>query len=210
MTHGKDTALIVVDVQNDFCPGGALGVKDGNKIIPKINSLLDSFEITVGTQDWHPANHGSFASNNHGAKVYDIRDLSGIKQVMWPEHCIQGTIGADFHEDLLHDDFKIIIRKGTNPEIDSYSAFKENDNKTLTGLASCLKELGVKKLYITGIATDFCVKYTALDSVNAGFETYVIEDACKGVDHPEGSVAYALEEMKKAGVKIVQAVDVRL
>ncbi|GAB1535298.1 bifunctional nicotinamidase/pyrazinamidase [Geovibrio sp. ADMFC3] len=210
MTHGKNTALIVVDVQNDFCPGGALAVKNGNRVVSVINSLVDSFEITIGTQDWHPVNHGSFASSNEGTEPFSVQTLNGIEQVMWPDHCIQGTHGADFHPDLHADAFHVVIRKGANPDIDSYSAFTENDGVTVTGLKGCLKELGVTKVYVTGLATDFCVMYTALDAVKAGFETYVIEDACKGVDFPEGNVVKALSAMKEAGVRIVQSADVRL
>ncbi len=209
MTYGKNTALIVVDVQNDFCPGGALAVKNGSRVVPAINSLMDSFEVIVGTQDWHPVNHSSFASNNE-AEPFSVKTLNGINQVMWPEHCIQGSNGADFHPDLHADAFNIIIRKGTNPDIDSYSAFTENDGVTVTGLRGWLSELGIEKVYITGLATDFCVLYTALDAVKAGFETYVIEDACKGVDFPEGNVVKAVSAMKEAGIKVVQSADVRL
>lgn len=209
MTYGKNTALIVVDVQNDFCPGGALAVRNGSRVVPAINSLMDSFEVIVGTQDWHPVNHSSFASNND-AEPFSVKTLNGINQVMWPEHCIQGSNGADFHPDLHADAFNIIIRKGTNPDIDSYSAFTENDGVTVTGLRGWLSELGIKKVYITGLATDFCVLYTALDAVKAGFETYVIEDACKGVDFPEGNVVKAVSAMKEAGIRVVQAADVRL
>ncbi|MCD8493204.1 MAG: bifunctional nicotinamidase/pyrazinamidase [Geovibrio sp.] len=209
MTYGKNTALIVVDVQNDFCPGGALAVKNGSRVVPAINSLMDSFEVIVGTQDWHPVNHSSFASNND-AEPFSVKTLNGINQVMWPEHCIQGSNGADFHPDLHADAFNIIIRKGTNPDIDSYSAFTENDGVTVTGLRGWLSELDIKKVYITGLATDFCVLYTALDAVKAGFETYVIEDACKGVDFPEGNVVKAVSAMKEAGIRVVQAADVRL
>lgn len=209
MTYGKNTALIVVDVQNDFCPGGALAVKNGSRVVPAINSLMDSFEVIVGTQDWHPVNHSSFASNND-AEPFSVKTLNGVNQVMWPEHCIQGSNGADFHPDLHADAFNIIIRKGTNPDIDSYSAFTENDGVTVTGLRGWLSELGIKKVYITGLATDFCVLYTALDAVKAGFETYVIEDACKGVDFPEGNVVKAVSAMKEAGIRVVQAADVRL
>ncbi|WP_265823692.1 bifunctional nicotinamidase/pyrazinamidase [Geovibrio ferrireducens] len=209
MTYGKNTALIVVDVQNDFCPGGALAVKNGSRVVPAINSLMDSFEVIVGTQDWHPVNHSSFASNND-AEPFSVKTLNGVNQVMWPEHCIQGSNGADFHPDLHADAFNIIIRKGTNPDIDSYSAFTENDGVTVTGLRGWLSELDIKKVYITGLATDFCVLYTALDAVKAGFETYVIEDACKGVDFPEGNVVKAVSAMKEAGIRVVQAADVRL
>lgn len=209
MTYGKNTALIVVDVQNDFCPGGALAVRNGSRVVPAINSLMDSFEVIVGTQDWHPVNHSSFASNND-AEPFSVKTLNGVNQVMWPEHCIQGSNGADFHPDLHADAFNIIIRKGTNPDIDSYSAFIENDGVTVTGLRGWLSELDIKKVYITGLATDFCVLYTALDAVKAGFETYVIEDACKGVDFPEGNVVKAVSAMKEAGIRVVQAADVRL
>jgi nicotinamidase/pyrazinamidase len=205
MALAKDTALLVVDVQNDFCPGGNLGVRDGDRIVPVINELISKFQIVIGTQDWHPANHGSFASNNNGADVYSMGELNGIAQVMWPDHCVQGTSGAEFHSSLNSDAFCAVIRKGTTPSVDSYSAFQENDRKTKTGLSGLLRELGVNKLYVTGIATDFCVKYSALDAVAEGFEVLLIEDACKGVDLPVGSVLEALEEMQRAGIKVIKS-----
>ncbi len=203
-----DGGLIVVDVQNDFCPGGALEVKDGDKVVPVINSIADKFEKVVATQDWHPQNHLSFASNHEGKKTLDVVNLKGIQQVLWPDHCVQGTKGADFHPDLDTTKFDLIIRKGTNPEIDSYSAFFENDRKTRTGLEGYIKDLGLNKVYVCGLATDYCVFYTAMDSAKIGFETYVIIDACRGVDFPKGSIEKAVEDMKANGIKIITSKEI--
>ncbi|MCD8552294.1 bifunctional nicotinamidase/pyrazinamidase [Seleniivibrio sp.] len=208
MTAGKDTALIVVDVQNDFCPGGGLAVKGGDEVVSVINKMMDCFDTVVGTQDWHPANHRSFASNNEGTEVYQIKNLNGTDQVMWPDHCVQGTCGADFHPDLTTDLFSVIIRKGSNPEIDSYSAFMENDRKTVTGLKGYLESKGIKKVFITGLATDYCVRYTAEDALSAGFEVYVAADACRGVDFPEGSAKAALDAMQAKGIRIISSEDI--
>jgi nicotinamidase/pyrazinamidase len=201
----KDSALVVVDVQNDFCPGGGLAVSEGHKVIPVINRIIDYFPLVVATQDWHPVNHKSFASTHENKEPYQIIELSGIKQVLWPDHCVQGTTGADFHVDLHQDAFSLIIRKGTNPEIDSYSAFLENDKQTSTGLEGYLKGLSIKTLYVTGLATDFCVFYTVMDALNLGFQVYLIEDACRGVNFPEGNVEITLKAMKEAGAEIIKS-----
>lgn len=198
-------ALIVVDVQNDFCEGGALEVRDGSKIIPVINKLIKSgyFNRIVVTQDWHPRNHKSFASNHKNKKVYDVIKFGGIKQVLWPDHCIQRTKGARFHQDLrLGGDYKI-FKKGKNPNVDSYSGFYDNDHKSSTGLAEYLNKSGITVVSVTGLATDYCVKFTALDSVKDGFNTFVIKDAIKGVNVNNEDSKLALLEMKNNGVKII-------
>jgi nicotinamidase/pyrazinamidase len=200
-------ALIIVDVQNDFCHGGALAVPEGDKIIPVINKLSGKFERVVATQDWHPTDHMSFAANHPGKKVYDIIEYKGTEQVLWPEHCVSGTTGAKFHPELNTVNVDLILRKGINPEIDSYSAFRENDKSTLTGLEGYLKNLNVKKTYFCGLALDYCVFYSAMDSKELGFETYVIIDATKGIDSPEGNIDKVLREMKESDIKIIKSSD---
>jgi nicotinamidase/pyrazinamidase len=203
-----DKALIIVDVQNDFCPGGTLAVPEGDKIIPVINKISGKFKKVIGTQDWHPEGHMSFAVNHPGKKVYDVIEYKGIEQVLWPNHCVQGTPGAGFHPDLDTENIDLILRKGINPEIDSYSAFQENDKKTLTGLEGYLKTLNVKQTYFCGLALDYCVFYSAMDAKEIGFETYVVIDATKGIDSPEGNIDKSLAIMKKKGIKIVKSDDI--
>ncbi len=203
----KDKALIIVDIQNDFCPGGALAVPEGDKIIPIINKMSGKFKKAVATQDWHPESHKSFAVNHPGNKVYDVIEYKGIEQVLWPKHCVSGTPGAAFHPALDTENVDLILRKGSNPEIDSYSAFQENDKKTLTGLEGYLKFLNVKKTYFCGLALDYCVFYSAMDSKRLGFETYVIIDATKGIDSPEGNIDKVLREMKESDIKIIKSSD---
>lgn len=205
MLKKNKNALIVIDVQNDFCPGGNLAVNEGDQVVPVINSMSSKFYKVIATQDWHPANHLSFAKNHPGKKVYEVVDLKGISQVLWPEHCVQGTEGAQFHPQLNTDCFHLILRKGTNPEIDSYSAFMENDKKTPTGLEAYLKGLGIEQIFLCGLATDYCVFYSAMDAISLKFETYVIIDACKGVDFPEGNIEKALNTMKEKGIKIINS-----
>ena len=197
-------ALLVVDVQNDFCPGGSLAVPEGDVIIPRVNELIGRFEHVLLTQDWHPAGHSSFASSYGGKAPFETIELAYGTQVLWPDHCVQGTHGAALHADLRIDRAELIIRKGFRKAIDSYSAFFENDRVTPTGLAGYLRERGIDTLYLTGLATDFCVKYSALDGRAEGFTVYVIEDAVRGID-TEGSVARAWEEMREAGVQVVSA-----
>lgn len=197
-------ALIIVDVQNDFCPGGKLAVKDGDQVITPINRISKHFDYIIQTQDWHTPDHKSFASQYPDKNEYDTVELEYGTQVLWPDHCVQGTDGAEFHKDLDTTKVNIIIRKGYRSEIDSYSAFYENDRKTRTGLISALKELGINTLFITGLATDFCVKYSALDAINEGFEVYVVEDACRGIDL-DNSVEKSIEEMKSVGVKFTNS-----
>jgi nicotinamidase/pyrazinamidase len=204
---GGRRVLIVVDVQNDFCPGGALQIKDGDSIIPLINRIMDRFDLVVATQDWHPQNQVSFASNNPGKNIYDQINISGIAQTLWPDHCIQGTKGAEFHDDLDLSKFSLILRKGMNPLVDSYSAFIENDRNTETGLAGYLKALKVREIFICGLATDYCVYYSAMDSLRYGFRCNVIIDATRGVDLPEGSIGAVVSEMKDKGISVISSDD---
>ncbi len=205
MKSKNNNALIIVDVQNDFCPGGRLPVEEGNKIIPIINSFSDGFFKVVATQDWHPSNHISFAKNHPGKKEFDTIELENNIQMLWPEHCVQGSAGADFHPELDLRPVDLIIRKGTNPNLDSYSAFFENDHKTATGLGYYLKGFGIKKVFLCGLATDVCVFYSAMDSAYLGFETYLIEDASKGVDVPKGNLKNSIDKMIQSGIKIVNS-----
>ncbi len=198
------SALIIVDMQNDFCPDGALPVPEGDKIVPIINKISSKFYKVIATQDWHPSNHKSFASV-HKKNIYDTIELNGITQILWPDHCIQGSKGADFHPELNLNPVDLIIRKGTNPNVDSYSAFQENDKITKTGLEYYLKGLNIKDIYLTGLATDYCVFYTAIDGKEAGFNVYVIIDATQGIDFPEGDLKNKIEIMKKQGIKIIKS-----
>lgn len=195
-------ALIIADLQNDFLPGGALGVPNGDMIIPVINSVTDLFDIVIATQDWHPSDHESFASV-HGKTPGEVIDLHGISQVLWPDHCIQGAKGSELATGFNTERVTRIFRKGTHKEIDSYSCFFENDRKTATGLVDYLKSEKVTKIYVCGLATDYCVKFSALDAAALGFETYLIEDASSGVNLKPGDVQKAIKEMENAGVKIV-------
>ena len=197
-------ALIVVDTQNDFCPGGSLAVPDGDKVVPVINKLAETFEQIIHTQDWHPAGHHSFASSHSGKKPFDQIEMPYGRQVLWPDHCIQGSRGAEFHPGLDTNRSQLILRKGFRKEIDSYSGFYENDHKTVTGLAGYLNERGIKTLYITGLAADFCVKWTALDACKEGFRVHVIEDAVRGLD-VDGSLDQAWKEMIQAGAQITNS-----
>src|ERR1700680_1921667 len=176
------SVVIVVDVQNCFLPGGSLAVKDGDQVIPVINRMAKSFENVVMTQDWHTAHHISFASSHEGKKPFEVIKLAYGNQVLWPDHCVQGTEDAALAKDLNIPQTELILRKGFHKDVDSYSAFREADRKTSTGLEGYLKQRAVKSLFVTGLATDFCVAWTALDAREAGFETWVIEDACRGID----------------------------
>jgi nicotinamidase/pyrazinamidase len=199
MTYPDTTALVVIDVQNDFCPSGALAVGDGDGIITRINGLTDQFAIKVFTQDWHPADHSSFADNHHEAEAYSTIQMPYGAQVLWPRHCIQGTRGAEFHPDLATAPADLIIRKGFRAAIDSYSAFFENDHKTPTGLAGYLRERGVTDLVMVGLATDFCVRFSAVDGAKLGFGVTVQEGACRAIDL-DGSLAVARQDMRDCGV----------
>ncbi len=194
-------ALIVIDVQNDFCPGGALAVAEGDQIIPQINAMMGEFDATILTQDWHPQGHSSFASGHAGKAPFDMIDMPYGAQVLWPDHCVQGTGGADFHADLNTDAADMIIRKGYNPDIDSYSAFFENDHKTPTGLEGYLRTRGITTLTMVGLATDFCVHFSAVDAARLGFDVTVLEEACRAIDM-DGSLAAARAAMQDAGVKL--------
>jgi nicotinamidase/pyrazinamidase len=198
-------ALLVVDIQNDFLPGGALGVHDGDKVIPVVNRLMERFALVLATQDWHPANHGSFAANHPNRRPGEVIDLHGLAQVLWPVHCVQGSPGADFSAQLRSERFSKVFQKGIDPEIDSYSSFFDNRRKRSTGLVEYLRAQEVSGLFICGLATDYCVKFSALDSINSGFRTSVIEDGCRGVDLKPGDSAAALAEMRKAGATIVES-----
>jgi len=192
-------ALIVIDVQNDFCPGGALAVAGGDEIVAGINALMGDFSAVILTQDWHPAGHSSFASSHAGKSPYDMVEMPYGPQVLWPDHCVQGTQGAAFHKDLNADRADLIIRKGYNPAIDSYSAFFENDQKTPTGLEGYLRTRGLTDLTMVGLATDFCVNFSALDAAKLGFDVTVDQSLCRGIDLG-GSLDAALAGMAEAGV----------
>ena len=200
-------ALLVIDVQNCFLPGGSLAVKDGDQVVPVINRIAKAFANVVITQDWHTPGHVSFASSHGGKKPFETVDLKYGKQVLWPDHCVQGTDGAGLSKDLAIPQAGLVIRKGYHKDVDSYSAFTEADGKTTTGLAAWLKARKLKRLFVAGLATDFCVAWTAIDARKAGFETYVVEDACRGID-TQGSLAKAWADMAKAGVKRVQSADI--
>ena len=201
-----DAALVVVDVQNDFCPGGALEVPDGDVVVPAINRIAPRFAARVLTQDWHPSGHRSFASSHPGRAPFETAELAYGAQVLWPDHCVQGTDGAAFHPDLETDGADLVLRKGFRPEIDSYSAFQENDRRTSTGLAGYLRGRGISRLFFVGLATDFCVAWSAIDGAREGFEVAVVEDACRAIDL-DGSLAAAWEEMAAAGVARVHTAD---
>jgi nicotinamidase/pyrazinamidase len=204
----KDAALILVDLQNDFMPRGALAVREGDRVVPVANALMPQFELVAATQDWHPADHGSFAANHPGKRVGDVIELNGLPQVLWPVHCVQGTRGAEFVAGLAVDRFDQVFRKGTDPAIDSYSGFFDNGHRRSTGMADWLKEQGATEVYIMGLATDYCVKFTALDARQQNFNVHLIQDACRGVElHPE-DIAKAIEEMKSAGVHLIDSATI--
>lgn len=200
----EHSAFLIVDVQNDFCPGGALGVPDGDAVVAPINRLSRHFRHVVLTQDWHPANHVSFASTWKKA-VHSEVDANGVRQILWPEHCVQGSAGAAFHPGLCSEHASLILRKGCREDLDSYSAFIENDRKTPTGLDGYLREFGVRKLWIAGLATDYCVYFSSLDALARGYEVFLVEDAMRGVDVPDGSVARALEDLRGRGADFVRS-----
>lgn len=200
--------LIVVDIQNDFLAGGALAVKHGNEIIPVVNKLMSSFDLVVATQDWHPADHESFASNHQDRKVGEVIDLHGLAQVLWPDHCIQNTEGAELSSEIDPQLIHRIFRKGTDPRVDSYSGFFDNGKKNETGLAAYLKDKQVNELFIVGLATDYCVKFTALDAVSLGFETTIILDAVKAVNLNSEDQELAIQTMKQAGIKTISSNEI--
>lgn len=198
-----DEALIVIDVQNDFCPGGALAVNEGDQVVPLINRLIQRFDHVVLTQDWHPAGHSSFASRHTGKQPFETIAMPYGEQTLWPDHCVQGTHGAEFHDDLEWTKAELVIRKGFRREIDSYSAFFENDHRTPTGLSGYLRERGITRVTLAGLATDYCVAYSALDARRQGFEAAVLLDACRGIDLG-GSMAAMEKRMREAGVTLAQ------
>jgi nicotinamidase/pyrazinamidase len=198
-------ALIIVDVQNDFVPGGALPVPEGDAVVPVCNRLANTFDLVVATQDWHPANHGSFAASHPGRKIGDVIDLNGLSQMLWPVHCVQDTRGAEFVPGLDTSRFDRVFRKGTDPTIDSYSGFFDNGHRKATGLGEYLKQKGVAHVYVAGLATDYCVKFTALDAQSLGFKTFLIEDACRGVNVRTDDDGAAIEEMRRAGIQLAEA-----
>jgi nicotinamidase/pyrazinamidase len=197
---GSGDVLLVVDVQNDFCPGGRLAVPNGHEVLPIINQLAGCFEHVVLTQDWHPPGHQSFASSHRGRQPYETIEVAYGPQILWPDHCVQGTVGAELREDLTIAHAQLVLRKGYHRDIDSYSAFYENDRKTHTGLAGYLRERGLSRVFLAGLAFDFCVRYSSEDARREGFEVVVIEDACRGID-VDGSMA--------ATRRVLAALDVR-
>jgi nicotinamidase/pyrazinamidase len=201
-----ESALIVVDIQNDFCPGGVLAVPDGDAIIPAANSLLAAYPISVLTQDWHPLNHCSFASAK-SLPPFSLDTSAEPPNVLWPDHCVAGTKGADFHPALQSWKARFIIRKGTRKELDSYSAFFENDGVTPTGLSGLLSSLGIQRVLVCGLATDYCVKATALDARRVGFKVVIVEDAIKGIDTNPGDIDKAKKQMRDAGCMFVQTYE---
>lgn len=206
MPISSRAALLVIDVQNDFIPGGQLPVPEGDHIVPLINRLARQFKQVVIAQDWHPAGHASFASSHPGHQPYDVIELPYGEQTLWPEHCVQATPGAELHPELDLPHAQLIIRKGCNPDIDSYSAFLEADRRTTTGLSGYLKERGIDTVYMVGLALDFCVMYSALDARAAGFNAFVVLDACRAIDM-NGSLAAAIDRMQGAGVGLIQSTE---
>jgi nicotinamidase/pyrazinamidase len=196
-------ALLLIDIQNDFMPFGALPVPDGDHVVPVANTLASRFDLVVATQDWHPADHASFAGSHSGRVPGDVVDLDGFDQVLWPDHCVQQTPGASFHSGLDVGPVTHVVRKGSSVAIDSYSGFFDNGHINDTGLGTYLEKRGVAEVWIAGLATDYCVKYTALDARELGLSVFVVEDGCRGVDLRPGDVAAAIDEMRAAGCSIV-------
>lgn len=201
-------ALILVDLQNDFMPGGALPVVDGDQTVPIANVLIPKFDLVVATQDWHPLDHGSFVTAHSDKQVGDIVELAGIEQVVWPVHCVQGSDGATFHASLDRSGITDVFHKGTSRSVDSYSGFFDNDHKTSTGLGDFLRGRAVRRVYVMGLATDYCVKFTAVDAAELGFETHVVEDGCRGIELTAGDVEAAFTQMRRAGVRRIASSDV--
>ena len=195
-------ALLLVDLQNDFCPGGTLAVPEGDLVVPIANRLAETFDLVITTQDWHPANHGSFAANHPEKQPGELIDLNGLEQILWPVHCVQNTPGAEFHQDLNLTRITCVFQKGTDPAVDSYSGFFDNGRRTATGLEDYLRRQGVHRVYVCGLATDYCVAFTALDAVDLGFETILIEDACRGVNLTPGDLDRAIQNMRDHNIQI--------
>lgn len=201
-------ALILVDIQNDFLPGGALAVPDGDAVVPVANRIMTAFDCVIATQDWHPANHGSFAANHPGRMPGEVINLHGLQQILWPTHCVQRTRGAEFAPGLDQSHVASVFQKGVDPSVDSYSGFFDNDQRRATGLGDFLQEAGATEVFVLGLATDYCVKFTALDARNLGFKTILIEDGCRGVNLKPGDVDRAMEELRRAGVEIINSVSI--
>jgi nicotinamidase/pyrazinamidase len=202
----SEDLLLIIDVQNDFCPGGALAVNEGDAVIPMINRLSQRFDHIALTQDWHPSGHSSFATSHPGSAPFETVAMPYGQQTLWPDHCVQGTAGAAFHPELSTERAELVIRKGFRPEIDSYSAFYENDRRTPTGLAGYLRERGLKRIFLAGLATDYCVYYSAVDARRLGFDAVVIESGCRAIDLA-GSLAAAWIGMQEAGVQRIGDLD---
>lgn len=202
-------ALLLVDIQNDFLPGGALEVPRGDEVVPVANALIPHFDLVLASQDWHPADHGSFAANHPWRKPGQVIDLHGLEQILWPIHCVQGSFGAEFANGLHTDAVERIFRKGTDPAIDSYSAFFDNGHRKSTGLTEYLREQGVDTVYLLGLAQDYCVKYTVLDALREGFTTYLVADGTRPVELQPGDGEKALAEMRKAGAQIATSNEIR-
>ena len=196
-------ALVIVDVQNDFCPGGALPVPEGDRVVDCINRVQPEFDLVAATQDWHPADHGSFAANHPGRSPGEQIELAGLPQILWPVHCVQGTTGAELHPGLDRSRIARVFQKGADPDVDSYSGFFDNGHRRATGLGEYLKGQGATDVYVCGLATDYCVMFTALDAVALGFRTHLLEQCCRGVELRQGDVGRAVEEMRRRGVVIV-------
>jgi nicotinamidase/pyrazinamidase len=201
-------ALLIVDIQNDFLPGGALPVAEGDRIVPLVNELMPAYDLVVATQDWHPPNHGSFAANHPGRGVGETLVLDGLDQVLWPVHCVEGSAGAEFAPGLETVRIDHIVRKGGDPRVDSYSGFFDNDRRHSTGMTEYFEEQRVAEVHVVGLATDYCVKFTALDAVREGFQTTLITDACRGVNLSPGDVERAIADMREAGVRIMTSCDI--
>ena len=198
-------ALLLIDLQYDFMPGGALAVPDGDAVVLVANRLLDRFSFVAASQDWHPADHQSFARQHPGRKPLETIDLDGVQQTLWPDHCVQGTRGAELHEELRTGSIDRVIRKGTDPRVDSYSAFFDNARKHKTDLDSVLREQGVEEVVLLWLATDYCVVFSALDAVELGYKTVVVRDGCRAIDQPAGGEAAAWDKMRRAGAVIVNS-----
>lgn len=196
-------ALLLIDIQNDFLPGGALAVTDGDQVIPVANRLTSQFPLVVATQDWHPSDHRSFASQHPGRNVGEVINLDGLEQVLWPDHCVQGSVGAQFAPELNLNAIDYVIQKGTDVFIDSYSGFFDNDHRKSTELDKLLRDQGVTEVQLVGLATDYCVKFTALDAVSLGFKTSVVLEGIRGVELSQGDCAKAIDEMRSAGIEII-------
>jgi nicotinamidase/pyrazinamidase len=201
-------ALILADIQNDFCPGGALAVAGGDEVVPVVNRVMPQFDLVVATQDWHPPEHGSFAANHPGRQVGEMVDLDGLVQILWPVHCVQNTHGAELHAGLDRRRIDHYVRKGTDPAIDSYSGFFDNGHRRSTGLSEYLRQQGASKVYVCGLTTDYCVKYTALDAAQLGFRTWLVRDATRGIDRHSGDVDRAIAEMQQHGIRVIESAEI--